>query len=125
MDQILFRSLILYLENGAHHLLRYSCQQSSIISLRQAIKGNAFFFFFFFEWSHPQPMAIPWPGIESKPQLQPAPQLAATAVPGPEPTAPGQGLNPHLCSSLSRRSWIHNPLCHSRNSLMITLLKQF
>ena len=30
---------------------------------------------FFFSWLHPCRMDIPWPEIESKPQLQPTPQL--------------------------------------------------
>ena len=43
------------------------------------------FFLFFFKWLHPWHVEVPRPGIESKPQLQPTPQL--------------------------RQSWILNPLC--------------
>ena len=43
--------------------------------------GRGLCSFFFFKWLHPWHMEVPGPGIESKPQLRPVPQLWQCCIP--------------------------------------------
>ena len=75
-----------------------------------------FFFFFFLFWLPPGHMEVPGPGIESKSELRPRPQLQQHQI-----------LNP-LCwagdqtSASTETSWIINSLCNSGNSHYLSLM---
>ena len=70
---------------------------------------NHIFLFSFF--SHPAAYGVPGPGIRSKSQLWPKPQLWQHWV--LEPKDPGWGLNLHPGAA---EMMTVIPLCHSRNS---------
>ena len=73
------------------------------------VKASSYLFVFFF-WPPLQHMAVPWSGIRSEPELQPAPQLQQ-----------GWILNPLLQTweqtrASTETNQINNPLCHRGNS---------
>ena len=74
--------------------------------------------YFFILWPHLWHMGrVSGPGIKPHPQLWPMQQLWQCQI--LQPTAPGWGFNPPLCSDPSRCSWILNPLCYSGNSCFV------
>ena len=69
----------------------------SLLKVTQAPKklfavSFIFFFFFFLFWLPPRPMEVPGPGIESRPQLWPTPQL-------------------HQCWIINSQHWAGNRTC--------------
>ena len=79
-----------------HHIqsLNTSCPPSSISiapTLIQIPSSSAFSFLFFFR-PHPRHMKVPRLGFKS--ELQLLAYTTATAMPDPQPTELGQGLNP-------------------------------
>ena len=65
-------------------------------------------------WLHSWHMEVPGQGTESELQLRPTPQLRQWWI--LEPTVPGWGSNPHLCSDSRCCSQVLNPLHHGGNS---------
>ena len=67
---------------------------------------------------HPQHVEVPRPGVKSKPQLQPMPQLQQYQI---LKTLSGPGIKPVLPQ---RQHWILNSLHHSRNSVYFIAIKK-
>lgn len=67
------------------------CQQPTYKYLPAASQLHLIQCFFFFFWPHPEHMEVPWPGIESDPELQPVLQLRQLWILNPL----GWGLRQH------------------------------
>jgi len=65
------------LEQGLGHSrdsINVCCMTTAVLTVIDTLFYYFIYYFFFF-WPHPQHMDVPWPGIKSKLQLRPRPQL--------------------------------------------------
>ena len=89
-----------------------ACTGISLCSVHPSLCSHTVCIFFFLFWPHWQHMEVPGPGIESEPQLQPAPQLQQCQVPNPQQELHtvciwGNALHPwpHFLSQLD--AWVY------------------